>query len=153
MLIFCSIAAYVLAAYVLVASVLAESAFANDQPGKVRKNDNVELQVVVPIGDDNNAVTDKDIRGQMLSEKLIKMGRAKSQSCTRCHGRSGMAKLANAIEWDRSITEFVVKQLTELREGKRVHAVMSSIAEPLSDQDIALIAAWYQSVSPTVQNK
>jgi len=104
--------------------------------------------VVIPIGEENASIIDKDIRNKMLSEKLIKMGRAKSQSCTRCHGRSGMASLANAINWEKSITEFVVKHLTELREGKRAHAVMSSIAAPLSDQDIALIAAWYQSVSP-----
>jgi len=46
-----------------------------------------------------------------------------------------------------SIAEFVVKQLTELRAGKRMHVVMSRIAARLSDQGIELIAAWYQSVS------
>jgi len=84
----------------------------------------------------------------LLSEKLIKMGRTRSQSCTRCHGRSGMGALAKSVGWEQPVAEFIVKQLTELREGKRVHTVMSSIAAPLSDQDIALIAAWYQSVSP-----
>ncbi len=121
---------------------------ADERSDNTNENEGAELRVVIPAGDDAGAVIDKDIRRKMLSEKLIKMGRAKSQSCTRCHGRTGMKTLANATGWDRSIAEFVVKHLTELREGMRVHAVMSSIAKPLSDQDIALIAAWYQSVSP-----
>jgi len=132
--------------------LMASNALANDQSDKTNKDDTVELQVVIPLGDDKAPIADKDIRSKLLSEKLIKMGRAKSQSCTRCHGRTGMAALANSVDWEQSVAEFVVKQLTELREGKRIHAVMSSIAAPLSDQEIALIAAWYQSVSPDSEN-
>jgi len=132
---------------------LAASVLASDQSVEKNQDESEELQVIIPIRNDKLQAIDSDIRSQLLSEKLIKMGRAKSQSCTRCHGRSGMAALAKSIDWEQSIAEFVVKQLTELREGTRIHAVMSSVAAPLSDQDIALIAAWYQSVSPGFDDK
>lgn len=107
-----------------------------------------ELRVDVPVrADDNNAIQ-QQLKSQLLSEKLIKMGRARSQGCTRCHGRTGMYSMAQAAGWEYSVTEFVVKELTAFRDGLRSHIVMSSVAKPLSDQDIALIAAWYQSVSP-----
>lgn len=132
----------------LVLSVLAMNVHANEPLGEKASKTDKELKMVIPLGDDKAPASDKDIRSKMLSEKLIKMGRSRSQSCTRCHGRGGMHQLAQAADWQASVAEFVVKHLTALRDGTRQHLVMSSIAAPLSDQDIALIAAWYESVSP-----
>ena len=77
----------------------------------------------------------------------IKSGRAKSQGCTRCHGRNGIQRLAVASGFDGTVGGFVTVTLTELRDGIRHHNIMSGIAAPLSDEDIGDIAAWAQSLA------
>lgn len=85
-----------------------------------------------------------------LSPKLtpVQRGRGKAQLCTRCHGRLGMARAAEAREWPGTVEDFVVFNLTQFRSGKRVQAVMNAVAGPLSDEDIADVALWYQSMTP-----
>ncbi len=135
------------AAVVTLLSVLwiTVGAVASDQKTEESVN---EFRVDIPVSGDETQSPEAAMKNKLLLEKLIKMGRARSQGCTRCHGRVGMQSLARASHWKGSITEFVATQLTAFRDGKRSHEVMSSIAQNLSDQDIALIAAWYQSVSP-----
>ena len=82
-----------------------------------------------------------------ISKSDFKAGRYRAQGCTRCHGRTGMYNLARASNWEGSIAGFVVQQLTAFRDGQRVHAIMSNVSASLSDEDIALIAAWYEAVS------
>ncbi len=77
----------------------------------------------------------------------IKSGRAKAQACTRCHGRDGIQRLAHSSQWDGPVGLYVIKQLTELRDGISHHPIMTDIARVLSDEDIAQISAWVQSLS------
>jgi len=81
----------------------------------------------------------------------IKRGRAKAQGCTRCHGRDGIQRLAEATDWTGPVGLFVVKQLTELRDGVRHHVIMTDIARPLTDEDISEISAWVQSMADKSQ--
>ena len=41
---------------------------------------------------------------------------------------------------------YLVEQLKQFRSGKRSHEVMSVIAKPLSDADIADLADWFTSI-------
>ena len=45
---------------------------------------------------------------------------------------------------------YLVTQLEHFRSGERQHEQMSIIAEGLSDEDIADIAAWYSSIQFSV---
>ncbi len=79
-------------------------------------------------------------------------GKTKSASCAACHGADG-----NSVnpEWPKlagQIPEYIVKQLTELKTGRRANPIMSPMAQPLSAQDIADLAAYFgaQTVQPGV---
>lgn len=73
------------------------------------------------------------------------VGRGKSEMCEACHGKGGNSetpifpKLAGQHEW------FLVKQLRDFREQKRIDPAMNAIAGGLSDKDIADVAAYYSS--------
>lgn len=48
---------------------------------------------------------------------------------------------------------YLAEQLKAYRSGKRVNEMMSLIAKPLSDDDIAALAAWYASVIVEAREK
>lgn len=91
-----------------------------------------------------------DSADEGLSPELtpVQRGRGKAQLCTRCHGRLGMARAAEARQWPGTVEDFVVFNLTQFRSGKRVQAVMNAVAGPLSDEDISDVALWYQTMTP-----
>lgn len=67
-----------------------------------------------------------------------------SQVCQSCHGEDGNL----ALEADYPIIagqhfNYLVRALRDYRSGDRDHAIMSSFARDLSDQDIRDLAAWY----------
>ncbi len=74
-------------------------------------------------------------------------GRGKAQMCTRCHGRLGLARAAQERGWESSVESFIAGNMYQFRAGKRLHAVMNAVAKPMSDLDIADVAAWYEKVS------
>ena len=45
---------------------------------------------------------------------------------------------------------YLIKQLKAFRSGERQDPQMSVMAKPLSDEDIANLAAWYSSIKITV---
>jgi len=72
-------------------------------------------------------------------------GKEKSQVCAACHAADG-----NSIQpvWPKIAgqhPEYLVKQLTDYRNGDRENAQMSPMAANLSDEDIADLAAFYSS--------
>lgn len=77
-------------------------------------------------------------------------GRQLAQACAVCHGRDGIAVLPNAPNLAGQNEQYLVKALADYREGRRVDQQMSLIAEPLSDQDIADLAAWFSSMTIVV---
>jgi cytochrome c553 len=46
---------------------------------------------------------------------------------------------------------YTSEQLKNYRSGKRHHEVMSVIAKPLTDAEIANLAAWYSSIKVNVE--
>ena len=73
-------------------------------------------------------------------------GRAKAAACAVCHGQNGISTLPNAPNLAGQPAIYVEAQLKSYRSGARRDEVMSLIAKPLSDADIADLAAWYASI-------
>ena len=81
-----------------------------------------------------------------------KAGREKADAaCALCHGQAGMATLPGAPNLAGQAPIYTSEQLKNYRSGKRHHEVMSVIAKPLTDAEIANLAAWYSSIKVTVE--
>lgn len=77
-------------------------------------------------------------------------GKAKAQGqCAVCHGIDGIAKNPEAPHLAGEQANYIVKQLKAFKTGARKHDQMSIIAEGLSDEDAADIAAWYAKIKVT----
>ncbi|MBW8848154.1 MAG: cytochrome c4 [Burkholderiales bacterium] len=74
---------------------------------------------------------------------LAKGGALSSQVCAACHTADGSrGSPANPILQGQH-AEYLVKQLTEFKSGKRKNAIMSGMAAPLSEEDMRNVAAFY----------
>lgn len=72
-------------------------------------------------------------------------GQATSATCQACHTADGSrGSPANPILQGQH-PEYIVKQLTEFKAGKRKNAVMNGMAAALSDEDMKNVAAFYAS--------
>ena len=72
-------------------------------------------------------------------------GKTKSATCVACHGADG-----NSVnpEWPKLAGQhesYIVKQLANFKAGERVNPTMSPMAAPLSEQDMADLAAYFSS--------
>ncbi|WP_025771100.1 c-type cytochrome [Thioalkalivibrio sp. HK1] len=73
-------------------------------------------------------------------------GRIKARMCQTCHGLDGIAKIPLAPHIAGESEIYLRTRLEAYRSGDMEHEMMSLIAKPLSDEDIADLAAWYASV-------
>ncbi len=73
-------------------------------------------------------------------------GRAKAQACAVCHGPLGLSSAPDAPHLAGQPALYLAMQLRNYRSGKRPHEVMAVLAKPLSDDDIANLAAWFASI-------
>jgi len=72
-------------------------------------------------------------------------GQALATTCQACHTADGSRGLpANPILQGQH-PEYLVKQLTEFKSGKRNNAIMMGFAATLSDEDMRHVAAFYAS--------
>jgi cytochrome c553 len=72
-------------------------------------------------------------------------GQATAAVCGACHTADGSrGSPANPILQGQH-PEYLVKQLTEFKSGKRANAIMSGMAAPLSEADMKNVAAFYAS--------
>lgn len=75
-------------------------------------------------------------------------GQEKAATCMACHTADGTrGSPANPILQGQH-AEYLVKQLTEFKSGKRQNPVMSGMAAPLTEEDMRNIAAFYASKEP-----
>lgn len=73
-------------------------------------------------------------------------GRTKARACATCHGADGISRMPATPHLAGQPAEYLAAQLRAFRSGRRAHAVMGVVARPLSDADIADLAAWYASI-------
>ncbi len=78
-------------------------------------------------------------------------GRQKAQACAVCHGPSGISQTPDAPHLAAQPAMYVAAQLRAYRSGARKHEVMAVMAKPLTDDDIANLAAWYASIKIDAQ--
>ncbi len=73
-------------------------------------------------------------------------GKAKSATCAACHGPNGISP--NDI-WPNLAGQkegYLMAQLKAFRDGQRSNPMMAPMVAPLSDTDIANLAAYYSSL-------
>ncbi|GAA5135959.1 c-type cytochrome [Thalassotalea piscium] len=75
----------------------------------------------------------------------IAAGKAKSATCAACHGAEGISAIPMYPNLAGQKEAYLVKQLKDYKSGARKDPVMSAMAMPLSDEDIANVAAYFAS--------
>jgi cytochrome c553 len=65
--------------------------------------------------------------------------------CSACHGLDGNSVITANPKLAAQHPEYLVKQLTEFKSGKRANAVMSGMAAALSDEDMKGLAAYFST--------
>jgi cytochrome c553 len=76
----------------------------------------------------------------------IAAGKLKSATCAACHGAEGISITDIWPNLAGQKAGYLIKSLKDYRDGGRKDPVMSPLASPLSDDDIADLAAYYNSL-------
>ncbi|MGM0586123.1 MAG: c-type cytochrome [Pseudomonadota bacterium] len=85
------------------------------------------------------------LAGGALAEGDPEAGRRLAGQCRTCHGLDGYAKIPIAPHIGGESAAYIAAQLRAFRDGTRRHEMMSVVAAPLSDRQIADLAAWYSA--------
>jgi cytochrome c553 len=70
-------------------------------------------------------------------------GKAKAASCAACHGASGISMIPTYPNLKGQKAAYVVKQLKAFKSGARKDPTMNAMSKPLSDADMANLAAYF----------
>ena len=92
------------------------------------------------------------VQAQTAKPDLAKGAALYGQVCVACHAADGNSTTPANPKLAQQHPEYLVKQLKEFKEGKRVNAVMQGFAAALSDEDMRNISFWLaeQKVAPGV---
>jgi cytochrome c553 len=75
-------------------------------------------------------------------------GQAKAKICATCHGKNGISTAPLFPNLAGQKSAYLAAQLRMFRSGERKSEQMNVIAQPLSDQDIENLAAYFESLHP-----
>ena len=73
-------------------------------------------------------------------------GKTKAAACAMCHGPQGIAVAPDTPNLAGQPASYIAEQLKAYRDGTRKHEIMSLMAKPLTDADIANLAAWFSAI-------
>ncbi|GHF88932.1 c-type cytochrome [Thalassotalea marina] len=76
----------------------------------------------------------------------IAAGKAKSVTCTACHGANGVSAIPMYPNLAGQKEQYILKQLKDFKSGARKDPVMAPMAAPLSEEDMKNLAAYYASL-------
>ncbi len=76
----------------------------------------------------------------------VEAGKAKSMMCAACHGSAGISMVPMYPNLAGQKEMYLTKQLKDFKSGKRNDPTMKGMTTPLSDTDIANLAAYYASL-------
>ncbi len=76
--------------------------------------------------------------------------RIRTAGCTTCHGRDGLSRLAEAPNLAGQVQGYLASALQAYHSGERKNEIMNTVAAPLSEEDIANLAAYYASIKVSV---
>lgn len=88
------------------------------------------------------------LSGQCAQAADIAAGKAKAEMCTACHGENGISQMENTPSLAAQPDQFIQWQLVFFRGGARKSDVMAPMAEPLSNDDIRNLGAYFASLTP-----
>lgn len=77
-------------------------------------------------------------------------GKQKIQMCTACHGADGNSAAPNFPKLAGQNAKYLVKQLHDIKDGKRKVLEMTGMLDAMSDRDLLDIAAYYESQAGSV---
>jgi cytochrome c553 len=77
-------------------------------------------------------------------------GEGKVATCAACHGADGNSAMPNFPKLAGLGEKYLYKQLMDVKEGRRVIVEMTGILDPLSEQDLRDIAAFYDAQVPAM---
>lgn len=83
--------------------------------------------------------------GSALAKGDPAKGKEKSATCQACHGQTGVSPSPQFPTIAGQYETYLEHALEQYRSGDRKNAIMAGMAQPLSDEDIADLAAWYAS--------
>lgn len=87
----------------------------------------------------------KKVAVSLADNKDVAAGKAKSATCTACHGADGNSPIAIYPKLAGQSAKYIEKQLIEFKNGTRENAVMMPMAAALSAQDMKELAAYYSA--------
>jgi len=76
----------------------------------------------------------------------VNAGKAKSSSCAGCHGPAGISSNPMYPNLAGQQTMYLEKTIKDYKTGARKDAMMQGMVGALSDEDIANLAAYYNSL-------
>lgn len=79
-----------------------------------------------------------------------KAGQAKAAVCGACHGADGNSMAPNFPKLAGQGERYLLKQMHDIKDGKRTVLEMTGLLTNLSDQDLADIAAYFASQNASV---
>lgn len=73
-------------------------------------------------------------------------GKAKAATCAGCHGANGISAVPTYPNLTGQKEAYLAKQLHAFKDGSRKDPTMNAMAAPLTDAEIADLAAYYSSL-------
>ncbi|WP_415882867.1 c-type cytochrome [Neptuniibacter sp. SY11_33] len=77
-------------------------------------------------------------------------GKGMTAMCAACHGADGNSAIANFPKLAGQNEKYLIKQLQDIKSGKRTVVEMTGLLNSYSDQDIADISAYFAKQTGTV---
>lgn len=72
---------------------------------------------------------------------------AAPSACVECHGADGIARVEDAPNLAGEEPLYLVQQLEAFASGRRVHEVMTGIAQAMTEQEMRAAADWYGAIT------
>ncbi|MGH8400335.1 MAG: c-type cytochrome [Gammaproteobacteria bacterium] len=76
----------------------------------------------------------------------IEAGKQKSQACAACHGANGISTSDQFPILAGQYRDYLVQALHEYQKGDRKNPIMTTMAKPLSEQDVQNLATYFSSL-------
>ena len=88
--------------------------------------------------------------GFVQAEGDASAGKDKAVRCGACHGADGNSAVPSFPKLAGQGEKYLIKQMNDIHEGRRVVLTMAGVLDNMSQQDIADIAAYYSAQTGTV---
>src|SRR5690349_19930377 len=79
----------------------------------------------------------------------VAAGKAKAtEICAGCHGENGISQMENIPSLAGQLDQYIQWQLVYFRAGSRKNEQMQPIVEPLTNEDVRNLGAYFASLTP-----